>query len=99
VKNFAARLADELGLPCKDVVRRARDNEPQKTMANSAQQYENVRGAFEVEGAVPSEPVFLIDDMVDSRWTFTAVAWKLRHAGAGPVFPFALADTAGRSLE
>jgi ATP-dependent DNA helicase RecQ len=35
--------------------------------------------------------VFLIDDMVDSRWTFTVIAALLRRAGSGQVFPLALA--------
>jgi ATP-dependent DNA helicase RecQ len=37
--------------------------------------------------------VLLIDDMVDSKWTFTVVAALLRRAGSGPVYPFALADS------
>ena len=35
----------------------------------------------------------LVDDMVDSRWTLTVSAWLLRRAGAGPVWPVALAMT------
>jgi ATP-dependent DNA helicase RecQ len=35
--------------------------------------------------------VLLLDDIVDSRWTFTVVAALLRQAGSGPVFPLALA--------
>ena len=78
---------------------KVRDNQPQKAMHNSFGQHRNVRDAFEVRGAVPSGPVLLVDDIVDSRWTFTAIGGKLRAAGAGPVFPFALADTAGRSVQ
>ena len=98
VPDFAARLAQSLGLACKDVVVKARDTEPQKTMQNSQQQYRNVRDAFEITGEVPSGPVLLVDDMVDSRWTLTVVGLLLLDAGAGPVLPFALADTAGRSV-
>ena len=47
-------------------------------------------------GVAPSGPVFLVDDLVDSRWTFTEVAKRLRLAGAGQVFPLALASTMGR---
>ena len=36
-------------------------------------------------------PVLLVDDILDSRWTFTVVAALLRLAGSGPVFPLALA--------
>ena len=74
------------------------ETEPQKTMQNSQQQYRNVRDAFEITGEVPSGPVLLVDDMVDSRWTLTVVGLLLREAGAGLVLPFALADTAGRSV-
>ena len=98
MRDFAARLAESLGLACKDVVAKIRESEPQKTMHNSEQQYANVRGAFEVTGPVPSRPVLLVDDIVDSRWTMTAIGWLLQEAGSGPVYPFALADTAGRSV-
>ena len=85
-------------LACKDVVVKVHETEPQKTMQNSQQQYRNVRDAFEIRGEVPSGPVLLVDDMVDSRWTLTVVGLLLREAGSGPVLPFALADTAGRSV-
>jgi ATP-dependent DNA helicase RecQ len=97
VADFARRLAETLGLPCEDVVVKVRDTEPQKTMENSAQQYRNVHGAFEVGQPIPSGPVLLVDDVVDSKWTITAIAWKLLEAGSGPVHPLALADSAGRS--
>ena len=97
VSDFASRLARSLGLACKDVVVKTRATEPQKTMQNSQQQHRNVRDAFEITGEVLSGPVLLVDDMVDSRWTLTVVGVLLREAGAGPVLPFALADTAGRS--
>ena len=65
-------------------------------MENSAQQMSNVAGAFEVDPRVVRlDPVLLVDDMVDSRWTFTECAFALRTAGSGPVYPLALASTAG----
>ena len=97
VAGFAARLASRLGLVCKEVVFKVRDTEPQKSMQNSQQQYRNVQNAFEIRGPVPSGPVLLVDDFVDSRWSLTVVGMSLREAGAGSVLPFALADTAGRS--
>ncbi|TPW71504.1 ATP-dependent DNA helicase RecQ [Schumannella sp. 10F1B-5-1] len=36
-------------------------------------------------------PVLLVDDLADSRWTFTVAARLLREAGADAVLPFALA--------
>ena len=97
VRDFAHGLAQSLGLACTDAVVKVRETEPQKTMQNSQQQYGNIRDAFEIAGEVRSGPVLLVDDIVDSRWTLTVVGLLLREAGAGPVLPFALADTAGRS--
>jgi ATP-dependent DNA helicase RecQ len=64
-------------------------------MANSAQQLASVLGAFEVVEPVPSGPVLLVDDRVDSRWTLTTVGTVLLDAGSGPVHPFALAQATG----
>ncbi|MCK6068489.1 MULTISPECIES: RecQ family ATP-dependent DNA helicase [Microbacterium] len=41
--------------------------------------------------AVPTGPVLLVDDLVDSRWTVTVAARELRRAGATAVLPFTLA--------
>jgi ATP-dependent DNA helicase RecQ len=76
-------------------VRKIRATEEQKKMQNNYKQLGNLAGTFEID-AYPgmSGPVLLVDDTVDSRWTFTVVAALLRKAGSGPVFPFALASTA-----
>jgi ATP-dependent DNA helicase RecQ len=94
VPEFAQRLARKLGLPFLECIRKVNDTEPQKTRANSFQQVQNLAGAFVVDPAtVRAEPVLLVDDMVDSRWTFSVLTLLLRRAGSGPVYPFALADT------
>jgi len=46
--------------------------------------------------AIPSGPVLLLDDMVDSGWTLTWLAVLLRRHGSGPVHPFALAKASPR---
>lgn len=97
VSGFALRLAGILGIPHRDVVKKVRHTELQKMLQNSQQQYRNVHEAFKVEGGVPCGRVLLMDDMVDSRWTFTVVGVLLSQAGASSVTPFALADTAGRT--
>ncbi|GAA3274419.1 RecQ family ATP-dependent DNA helicase [Paenarthrobacter aurescens] len=38
------------------------------------------------------QPVLLVDDIIDSRWTMTVSARALRHAGVGAVLPLALAQ-------
>ena len=92
--DFALRLSLALDIPLVDAIHRRRPGKPQKTMQNSAQQLGNVIAAFGVDG-VRDGPVLLIDDMVDSRWTFTVIANLLRGCGSGPVYPVALADTSG----
>jgi ATP-dependent DNA helicase RecQ len=93
VPDFAARLADALDLPFYAALAKARQNEQQKAMQNSTQQVRNLDGAFAVAQELPSGSCLLVDDMVDSRWTFAVAAWQLRAAGSGPVFPLALAQT------
>jgi len=93
VPSLAARFAARLNLPFRPVVTKARETAPQSEMDNSQQQYQNVVGAFELSGAVPDGPAYLIDDTVDSRWTLTVAAALLREAGAGPVFPLVLAQS------
>jgi len=93
VPELARRLAAALGLPLVACIQQVRDTAPQKFRQNSFQQVENLEDAFVVEpGLVRSTPVLLIDDMVDSRWTLTILAFKLGRCGSGPVRPFALAD-------
>ena len=92
VRDFAERLARALGLGFAMVLRKTDDRPEQKRMANSTQQARNLDGAFEVAvERLPSGSVFLVDDLVDSRWTMTVAGWLLRTHGSGPVFPVALA--------
>ena len=93
VKDFAGRLAAELGLPFRESLTKTDDRPEQKEMANSAQQARNVEGSLSVVSVqLVSGPVLLVDDIVDSRWTFTIASALLRENGCGPVHPFALAD-------
>ena len=97
VPDFAERLAATLGLPFRAVLVKTDDRPEQKDMANSAQQARNVEGSlgFSQNQVLPG-PVLLVDDMVDSGWTFTVAAALLRERGCSAVFPFALADTGSR---
>jgi ATP-dependent DNA helicase RecQ len=94
VRNFARRVALRLGLEYRGALSKARDTPPQKQQQNSYQQATNVLGAFAADpDQVLAAPVLLIDDLVDSRWSMTVCGVQLRRAGAGPVFPLALAET------
>ena len=94
VPDFAGRLALALQLPFREVLQRKEDRPEQKTMENSDKQARNVVGSLAVNKArMLLGPVLVVDDTVDSRWTFTVVAWELRRHGSGTVWPLALADT------
>ena len=93
VPHFARRLAAKLGIPFHAVVTKVKSTAAQKGMENSAHQGSNVSGAFKIVGDLPLGPVFLVDDLVDSRWTFTEVGRILRQYGSGNVYPVALAST------
>lgn len=95
VPDFARRLAEKMGLPFVECLGKAKDTPPQKDMDNSAFQQNNLLDAFEIAGTPPSGTCLLVDDMVDSKWTFTIAAAVLRKAGVSAVVPFALADSSG----
>ena len=92
VPSFAQRLAAALSLPFVDVISKTRDNELQKLQQNRYRRCRNLDGAFEVTQP-HTGPVLLVDDIVDSGWTFTVVAALLQQAGSGKVYPVALAST------
>lgn len=93
VPDFACRLAQRLGLPFHAVIAKVRDNQPQKAQQNRFHQCRNLDGVFSVTSNLPTGPVLLVDDMVDSAWTLTIAAALLRQAGSGVVWPLALADS------
>ena len=95
VIDFAYRLAAVLGIPCKDAIVIATARPPQKTMQNSFKQSQNLDGAFEIDTAQDfAGSVLLLDDAVDSGWTFAVTTALLRRAGVQAVYPIALTSTA-----
>ncbi len=95
VPSFAARLATAIDLPFVPVIRKVKENEPQKLQQNRYYRCRNLDGAFEVVGDVPEGMVLLVDDVVDSAWTMTVIAGLLRRAGSTAVLPLALASSRG----
>jgi len=94
VPDFARRLAGALNLPFNPVLVKTDHRQPQKEMENAAHKARNVDGSLQIQGNVPTSPVLLVDDMVDSKWTLTVAAYLLTSNGSGPVYPLALASTA-----
>jgi ATP-dependent DNA helicase RecQ len=95
VSDFARRLAAALHLQFDDILVKTSERPPQKEMQNSIQQARNVDGSLAVKSsALPTGPVLLVDDMVDSGWTMTVAAYLLTFGGSGIVYPLALASSA-----
>ena len=92
VSDFAERTASLLGLPFLGIIDKIIDNEPQKSQQNRFHQCRNLDGVFRITVSPPETPVLLVDDVIDSGWTMTILAFLLRKAGSGPVYPVALAS-------
>lgn len=96
VPDFAERLAHALKVPFVDgAVRKIAEGVAQKTLNSSALQVKNIRDTIEVAkpGRIAGKTVLLVDDMVDSGWTFAVIASELVRAGAKAVYPYALVKT------
>ncbi len=94
VPDFAKRLAIKMNLPYHEAIVKIHNNDPQKLMENRFYQCNNLDGVFEINDIIANEPVFLVDDIVDSGWTLTVLSALLRRKGTGSVFPVALTSTA-----
>ena len=98
VKSFAERLADKLGIEFFTALEKTVDAVCQKSMNNSFSQWRNANDSFTVVDTRNCN-ILLVDDMVDSGWTFTWCGYKLLKAGNGNVYPFALANSAGKGSD
>jgi ATP-dependent DNA helicase RecQ len=94
VADLAARLAELGRLTDLGPVDHVGQSSTGRT--NSALRLRDVWNAYDLPAALTAQlsgqPVLLVDDLVDTGWTFTVVARLLRGAGAGAVYPFALAQ-------
>lgn len=95
VPLFAEKLARALHVPYVDAVQKTVESREQKGLLNSTFQEMNIRESTEVVRTqdISGKKIILVDDMVDSRWTFTVIAAKLLESGAAAVYPFALVAT------
>lgn len=89
-------LARALSLPLQpEMARRTRPTEQQAGLSARARR-SNLRGAFKIDGdlfAAPGPLIALVDDVVTTGTTVTALATALRKAGAREVHVWALART------
>ncbi len=98
VPALAEKVAGQLGLPFIRTIQKL-DGPRQATCQNSPHQARNAYQSYRIiKGSVREGPVFLVDDLVDSGWTYTVLAYLQRQAGSGPVIPLALADTSASRI-
>jgi ComF family protein len=96
--NQAEALARNLGLPCRNALRRRRST-PSQTDLPAAERQRNVRDAFalrrgaEVNGRI----VLIVDDVATTGATIEACARVLRAAGAQEVRALTAARVVARS--
>jgi ATP-dependent DNA helicase RecQ len=95
VKNFAERLADKMGLEFFIGIQKVKGTICQKELNNSLKQWKNSDESFAACDS-RSENTLLVDDMVDSGWTMTVCGYKLLKEKNGKIYPFALANSAGK---
>jgi len=93
IGSLAARIGEIGRLPVVGAVEHTGPSSHGRS--NSALRLRDVWGAYrvpdEVAAAVTGRPVLLIDDVIDTGWTFAVVTLLLRQAGATAVYPLALA--------
>jgi ATP-dependent DNA helicase RecQ len=93
IADLASRVAELGRLSDLGSIPHVRPSSTGRT--NSAMRLREVWNGYEMSTALTAQltgqPVLLVDDFVDTGWTFTVLARLLRRAGAGEVYPFALA--------
>jgi ATP-dependent DNA helicase RecQ len=102
VASLAGRIAEIGRLPYLGALGHAEPGQDASgRQSNSAQRLHAVWNKFTVPGPVSvavaglAGPVLLVDDLIETGWTLTVAAMRLRAAGAPGVLPFALAAAAG----
>jgi len=88
--NFVRELSRELQIPRTDALRFTQGKSMQHELYNSYQSCANVMKHLEVTARCNEMHILLVDDFVQSRWTFSVAGHKLIRDGATTVTPFAL---------
>ncbi|MEL4024107.1 hypothetical protein [Lysinibacillus endophyticus] len=98
VPQFAQSLANMLNVQFANVLAKKPNELEQKSLLNGTQQEKNIRDSLYLNSSIElyNKHILLIDDFVDSKWTFTIAAELLGNTYQNiKVTPFAIADTSG----
>lgn len=94
VPDFSRKIAEELNISFAEAVIKINCSNEQKGLSNSFQRQENIEQSISIDKTMISgKRILLVDDMVDSRWSFTVIAAFLLREGALAVYPYALVKT------
>jgi ATP-dependent DNA helicase RecQ len=93
LQQVAEAVAERLGVECHPSLVKPDDAVPQQSMQNSQQAAANAWTNLTVHPrGVSREPVLLVDDVVNTKWTMTVATHRLVEAGSGPVHPLVLCE-------
>lgn len=98
VPNFAERLANVLNCSYAHILAKKPGEKEQKEFLNSKYQEKNVKEHLVIKEDInlDNQQILLVDDFVDSQWTFTVAAELLGETYDNlTVIPFAIANTNG----
>jgi ATP-dependent DNA helicase RecQ len=98
VPEFAQRLADALQCKYKHIFAKRLDEPEQKSFLNSHFQELGIRDYLYIqkEEDLNNQHILLVDDFVDSRWTFAVATELLGEKYSNlKVTPFAISNTSG----
>lgn len=96
VPNFAQRLSKSLQCEYMEAFSKKSNEPEQKSLLNSSQQEQAIRNYLYIDKNpdLNSRHILLVDDFVDSRWTFTVASELLGNSYTNiAITPFALANT------
>lgn len=96
--EFAQRLANALQCKYEHILAKKPNEPEQKSLLNSRHQEQNVRDYLFINNVkdLQNQHILLVDDFVDSRWTFSVATELLGETYDNIIVtPFALANTSG----
>ena len=90
---LAEEAAKRLGLPCKRLLRKKKNNPSQSGTGNAEKRRRNVKGVYETmkDAEITGKRILLVDDIVTTGATLSECASVLKAAGAKAVFACTLA--------
>ena len=90
---LAEEIAGSTGLPCRQLLKKVKNNGAQSLTRTAAQRRENVAGVYALcdKAEVSGLRILLVDDIVTTGSTMSEAARVLRRAGAKAVYAAALA--------